>query len=435
VLTHVINRSGFAEALSKRCEALSMNGEPFCLLLINLDRFKSVNSAYGHHTGDAVLRRVAQRLKVALREGDILARLNGDEFAIIASEAHTDMGPHGEVENTGEKIAERVIELISRPCVVDGNVAEIGASIGIVNASYASSTPGELNSHADLALRAAKADGRSCYRVYLPELSEALEQRTRLEKDLRSACTKDAFHLNFQPIFDTLSGRVVGAEALLRWHCEERGNVSPAEFVPIAEELGLVSRMGASVLQKACNEAATWPREVSISVNVSPIQLLDPRFPMTVKKALQESGLESARLELEITETALFGNDELAMRTLGQITQMGVRISLDDFGTGYSSMSYLHRFPISKIKIDRSFVCQLPHDEGSAAIVGAIAQFAKSLNLQITSEGIETQAQRAFLTKHGSDNLQGYLLGKPMTAAQFRGLVSPQASVSLRSAG
>ncbi len=257
---------------------------------------------------------------------------------------------------------------------------------------------------------------------------EALRRRRFLEADLRRACMREDFKVAYQPVIDPRTGRIMGAEALLRWTCEERGPVSPAEFVPIVEELGLVSRIGAGVLRQACRDAASWPEEIDITVNISPVQLLDPRLPQTVIQSLEESGLPASRLELEITETALLGNDEAALKTLRRLRELGVRISLDDFGTGYSSLSYLHRFPISRIKIDRSFVQQLPDDPGSASIVRAIAQLGESLNLQITAEGIETAAQLDFITEHGCDHVQGFLISHPVKSEEIIHLLNARST-------
>jgi len=224
-----------------------------------------------------------------------------------------------------------------------------------------------------------------------------------------------------------VGGAIKGAEALLRWNCPGRGDVSPAEFIPIAEDLGLVSRIGAGVLRQACMDATTWPSHLDVAVNVSPVQLLDPRLPHIVAQALQDSGLDSGRLELEITETALLGDDEAALRTLNQLRDLGVRISLDDFGTGYSSLSYLHRFPISRIKIDRSFVQKLPGDPGSASIVRAIAQLGESLDMKVTAEGIETSEQLSFITQHGCDHVQGFLISRPIATSDFLTLLHDRA--------
>jgi diguanylate cyclase (GGDEF)-like protein len=410
-LTDLANRHHFSTTLDEQCAALGRNGRPFALLMVDLDRFKPVNDTLGHPTGDAVLRLVAKRLQLAVRKSDLVARIGGDEFAIIAF----DLSSLAEAE----AIAGRVVEILSRPFLVGGNMAELGGSVGMVLAPGHGLTGEELVQHADIALYAAKRAGKNRYCVFEPEMMEAMQRRRHLEVELRRACMREDFTVVYQPIVDSQSGTVTGAEALLRWTCPGRGEVSPAEFIPIAEDLGLVSRIGASVLRQACEEAASWSAPLDISVNVSPVQLLDPRLPQVVAQALAESGLSPERLELEITETALFGDDEAALRTLTLLRELGVRISLDDFGTGYSSLSYLHRFPITRIKIDQSFVRRLPEDPGSASIVRAIAQLGESLELQITAEGIETSEQLSFVALHGCNHAQGYLISRPIKAGEF----------------
>jgi EAL domain-containing protein (putative c-di-GMP-specific phosphodiesterase class I) len=266
--------------------------------------------------------------------------------------------------------------------------------------------------------------------VFEPTLMEIIQRRRSLEAALRRACMRDEFTIVYQPVFASRSGAVTGAEALLRWTCPEHGEISPAEFIPIAEELGLVSRIGADVLHQSCKDAASWPAHIDLAVNVSPVQLLDPRLPQTVAQALADSGLAPHRLELEITETALLNNDQAALRTLTRIRDLGVRISLDDFGTGYSSLSYLHRFPISRIKIDKSFVQKLPDDVGSASIVRAIAQLGASLNMKITAEGIETDSQLSFIRDHGCDEVQGFLTGRPIPPAAFLAFAGTQTDLA-----
>lgn len=416
-LTEIANRRGFTAALEDECQKLRRYGRPFALLLIDLDRFKPINDTLGHPVGDEVLRRVAARIKRAIRHGDFLARPGGDEFAVIA------YGIGEEVDAV--HMAERIVEILDRPYIVDGNVAELGASVGIALAPDHGSTADELVQRTDVALYTAKQEGKGRSCIFRHELSDALERRRLIEADLRRACMRDDFNLVYQPITDTASGRITGAEALLRWTCADRGEVSPAEFIPIAEELGLVSRIGAGVLKQACLDAAKWPDTIDLSVNISPVQLLDPRLPQLVSQALDESALDPARLELEITETALLGNDEIAMEILQQIRDLGVRISLDDFGTGYSSLSYLHRFPISRIKIDKSFVRQLPGDQNSVSIIRAISQLGRSMDMKITAEGIETQDQLDFVSQQGCDNLQGFLISHPISSTDLMNLLNP----------
>tara|TARA_B100000378_G_scaffold258244_1_gene237264 strand:- start:41774 stop:43813 length:2040 start_codon:yes stop_codon:yes gene_type:complete len=411
-LTELANRHSFADALEQECENLADARHAFGLLLIDLDRFKPVNDMLGHPMGDIILQKVAARLSAAARQTDLVARIGGDEFAIIVR------GQAGREDVAA--IAARVVEILSRPFVVKGNVVELGGSVGFSLARHDGRDAETLTQHADVALYTAKRNGRERYCPFDPSLMEALKHRRFLEADLRRACMREEFKVAYQPVIDPRSGRMISAEALLRWTCPDRGDISPAEFVPIAEELGLVSRIGAGVLMQACRDAATWPAEIDVAVNISPVQLLDPRLPQTVVQALTESGLAASRLELEITETALLGNDEAALRTLNRLRELGIRISLDDFGTGYSSLSYLHRFPISRIKIDRSFVRQLPHDPSSVSIVRAIAQLGESLNMQITAEGIETAEQLSFITEHGCDHVQGFLISHAISSTDLK---------------
>ncbi|MEG3597869.1 MAG: EAL domain-containing protein, partial [Pseudomonadota bacterium] len=410
-LTNLANRHQFTEALRNECNTLGDGGTPFALLMVDLDRFKPINDTLGHPIGDLVLQRIANRLRLAARDGDIVARIGGDEFAIIAFGLGN--------PDAATTVADRVVEILSRPMIIEGNVVEISGSVGVGMAPDHGSDPDALVQHADIALYSAKHGGKQTYRLFEPRLMEAIQRRRSLEASLRRASMRNEFRIVYQPVFSSAQGEITGAEALLRWTCPQHGEISPTEFIPIAEELGLVSRIGSDVLRRACKDAAGWPEHIDLAVNVSPVQLLDPRLPQTVSQALADSGLAPERLELEITETALLNNDEAALRTLTHIRDQGVRISLDDFGTGYSSLSYLHRFPISRIKIDKSFVQKLPDDVGSASIVRAIAQLGSSLSMKITAEGIETDSQLSFIQEQGCDEVQGFLTGRPIAAVDF----------------
>lgn len=416
VLTEVANRRAFSEALQIECRKLDRQGRPFALLLIDLDRFKPINDTLGHPVGDIVLQKVASRLRRAVRPGDMVARIGGDEFAVIGYGLAS--------EEEAQALAGQIVEILGRPYIIDGQVAELGASVGASLAPGHAHDDETLNQYADIALYTAKRSNERGYRLFEPSMLEVIQRRRFLEADIRRACMREDFKIAYQPVIDSATGAYTGAEALLRWTCPGRGEVDPSEFIPIAEDMGLISRIGAGVLKQACHDASSWPEHLDLAVNLSPVQLLDPRLPQIVTQALEESGFPAARLELEITETALLGNGDIVMRNLTKLRAFGVRISLDDFGTGYSSLSYLHRFPITRIKIDKSFVQLLPHDTGSASIVRAIAQLGESLQMKITAEGIETEEQMAFVTEHGCDEVQGFLIARPGSAsaigARFR---------------
>jgi diguanylate cyclase (GGDEF)-like protein len=413
-LTDVPNRRAFAEGLKRECDKLGNGGQPFALFMIDLDRFKPINDTLGHPVGDIVLQKVAGRLRHAVRRGDMVARIGGDEFAVIAYGLASEEEVHA--------LAGRIVEILGRPFIIRGEVAELGASVGVSLAPEHGKDHETLVQYTDVALYTAKRADTRGYRLFEPSMQEAIQRRRFLETDLRRACMREDFKIAYQPIIDSATGAYTGAEALLRWTCPERGEVEPSEFIPIAEELGLISRIGAGVLKQACLDAAAWPKHLDLAVNISPVQLLDPRLPQTVMQALEDSGFPATRLELEITETALLGNDEIVMRTLTKLREFGIRISLDDFGTGYSSLSYLHRFPITRIKIDKSFVQRLPTDAGSASIVRAIAQLGESLQMKITAEGIETDEQMAFITQHGCNDVQGFLISRPVPASKIGNL-------------
>jgi diguanylate cyclase len=415
-LTGLPNRRRFGEALAERCAALADGGPPFALLIVDLDRFKAVNDTLGHPAGDVVLRRAAERLAIAAQgRGALLARIGGDEFAILVDRPH-------EVEI----LARNVVELLCRPFLVGGNVADIGASIGIARAPADGTTPEGLNQNADLALYGAKAKGRNGYAIFEPAMAEETLLRRSLETDLRRAVAKEEFEVVYQPLVDARSGAFTGAEALVRWRHPTRGVISPVTFIPLAEELGLVGRIGDFVLRRACEDAATWPEHLGVSVNLAAAQIVHPRLQRTVTEALSAAGLAPSRLEIEITETTLLSNDALVTAALLRLSATGIRIALDDFGTGYSSLSYLHRFPIHRIKIDRSFVQRLPEDQGSASIVRAIALLGHSLGMTVTAEGVETEAQRDWVAAQGCDRLQGFYFSRPVSSVDIARVWSAQ---------
>jgi diguanylate cyclase (GGDEF)-like protein len=410
-LTGLSNRMHFNQLLEARLDEAAAQNKSFALLLLDLDRFKSVNDTLGHVVGDELLKRVASRICATVQAADIVARLGGDEFAVIVADL-----------SRAEGIAETIIDLLSRPFLIEASVIDVAGSIGVATALRDGQDPGTLYRHADLALYAAKQDGGATSRHFEAQMSERAKARRSLELDLRRALTREEFEVYYQPQVDPKSGRYQGAEALVRWRHPTRGMVSPADFIPLAEEIGLVGALGEWVLRTACEEATSWPHHLSVAVNLSPVQLRDSNIASTIAHILQETGLPATRLELEITESALMQDEDLTFRILQTFRKMGIRISMDDFGTGYSSLSYLQRFPFTKIKIDQSFVRQLPDNPDAVAIVQAITSLAGKLRMSVTAEGVETVGQRAFTVKEGCDQIQGYLISRPMEQAAIRAL-------------
>jgi predicted signal transduction protein with EAL and GGDEF domain len=346
-----------------------------------------------------------------VRDGDVVARLGGDEFAILQLNVSA--------PDDTRVLAARVVDLLARPFLLNGHVVNIGASAGVAMAPVDGETPEALLRNADLALYKAKAEGRGAFRMFEPGLDARMQARRALELDLRRAVARQEFEVHYQPLLDARSGLVTGAEALVRWRHAERGLVPPADFIPLAEETGLIPAIGQWVLRTACAEAATWPAQMSVAVNLSPIQFRDTRLADTIKSVLADTGLDPHRLELEITEGVLIADEDRTLATLVELRRCGVRIAMDDFGTGYSSLSYLRRFPFDKIKIDQSFIRQVPENEESAAIVRAIITLGNCLGMTTTVEGVETAEQLAFTSSEGCDHVQGFHLSRPLTAGAF----------------
>jgi len=378
----------------------------FCL---DLDRFKAVNDTLGHPVGDAVLRMAANRLNSCIREADTVARLGGDEFAIVASLTPLE----------ASALAARVIDEIGQPYNLDGHHIEIGISIGIALAPGDGSDPDALLKNADLALYRAKAQGRSTHRFFEPEEDLCLTERYKLEQDLRRAIGAREFEVHYQPIFSIETGRKISMEALVRWRHPVRGLVLPDRFIPLAEETGLIHALGELVLRQACADAVDWPSYAKVAVNLSPLQFHGPDLAGHVAAILAESGLQADRLELEITETVLLQRSNDNLRILQELSALGISIALDDFGTGYSSLSYLRLFRFDRIKIDRSFVGEMVQMDASAAIVCAVANLGRSLDIITVAEGVETEEQLALLRAAGCTQAQGYLLGRPIPAADL----------------
>jgi diguanylate cyclase (GGDEF)-like protein/PAS domain S-box-containing protein len=412
-LTDLPNRVLFRQQIGRELENVLQRGQ-FALLYIDIDEFKGINDSLGHHVGDELLKTVAGRIAGCLKSGDLIARLGGDEFAVI----RTGIGSTADVE----EFVARVHHAIRKPSDCLGHHLSTDASIGIALAPQDGTDLDQLIKNADLAMYAAKAGGRRTHRFFEPKMDASAKARLAMEQDLRQAMADGAFEIHYQPLLDLNSDQVTGCEALLRWRHPERGMVSPAEFIPVAEDIGLINELGAWVLKTACAEAATWPAHIRIAVNVSPVQLKCETLALRIMGALAASGLQPGRLEIEITEAVLIHDDERALAILHQLRAIGVRIALDDFGTGFSSLSYLKRFPFDKIKIDRCFVSDIEVD-GSATIVQAVVNIAASRNMTTTAEGVETEPQRQLLRQLGCTEMQGYLFSAPKPAADVRRLL------------
>ncbi len=421
-LTELPNRVLFQKHLSEALARRARDGQQLAVHFIDLDRFKTVNDTLGHPLGDALLRVAAERLRGCVREGDTVARLGGDEFAVVQT---------GLKDMTGAtRLASRIVEAMSAPFDLQGHQVVIGASVGVSVAPSDGEDADELLKKADMALYRAKADGRGAFHFFERAMDEQLQARRALELDLRRALQAGEFELFYQPLYNLGDERVTGCEALLRWRHPERGMVSPADFIPLAEEIGLIVPLGEWVLRNACAEAALWPDHVRLAVNLSPAQFRDRGLVRTVVSALAASGLPAQRLELEITESVLLQDSQANMTMLHDLKALGVRISMDDFGTGYSSLSYLRSFPFDKIKIDQTFVRDILHDSDALAIIKAVLDLGASMGVVTTAEGVETQAQLDALRGQGCAEIQGYFISRPAPAAEIARMlgVEPLAS-------
>ena len=406
MLTGLSNRAALAHKIEEAAARQHRLGIPFSVLLLDLDRFKYVNDTLGHSAGDALLREVAVRLKRCLRETDAIGRLGGDEFAIVQ------VGD-GSQRDAVCRFADRIIDIVARPFDIDGNEVNIGTSIGIALAPEHGSDPDDLLKMADMALYRAKSSGRNNYRFFDTEMIEIANARRLVETELRHAIQHDELRLHFQPIVDAKTLRICGAEALVRWEHPTKGMIFPDRFIPLAEETGLITQIGQWVLQTACDEAAKWPADVTIAVNISPVQFRKSNLIEVVTSALVQSGLPPDRLELEITETSLIESAAECLPLLRQLKSLGTRIALDDFGTGYSSLSQLTMFPFDKIKIDKSFVQNMTKRAACAAVISSTLTLANTLDIATTAEGIETADQYEILRSAGVTCLQGYLFARP----------------------
>jgi diguanylate cyclase (GGDEF)-like protein len=417
-LTDLPNRVLLRERLEHELKRVK-RGENLAVLCLDLDHFKSVNDTLGHPIGDELLKLVADRLRGCTREPDTIARLGGDEFAIIMTQMHQ--------PTDASILARRIRESIVRPYQVDGHQIVSDISIGISIAPIDGAEPDQLLKNADMALYDAKADGRGTYRFFEAEMDKRMKERRDLEMDLRQALTNNQFALHYQPLVNLQTNEITAFEALLRWNHPAKGLISPADFVPIAEETGLIVSIGEWVLRTACKETANWPNHVKVAVNLSPAQLKSKSLMPMVMSALADSGMQANRLQLEITETLLMQNTFATLATLHQLRKLGVQIAMDDFGTGYSSLSYLRSFPFDKIKIDRSFIQDLSKGAEPRAIVHAVTGLAKCLNMISTAEGVETQQQLDTLQAVGCTEMQGYLFSRARPADEIMQLFAPQA--------
>jgi len=412
-LTGLANRTLFTDRLAQALALAERARHGVALICLDLDRFKGVNDLFGHPGGDRVLVEASIRVREAIRDMDTAARLGGDEFAVIQQVAS---------QREAVFVAERLLAALSRPYNVEGHQVTIGASIGIALFPGDGSDSTTLMKNADLALYRAKRDGRGMFRCFEPEMDAHMQERRAMEQDLREAIPRGELTLNYQPLVDSRTLETIGFEALLRWTHPIRGKIPPSEFIPLAEESGLIVLIGQWVLETACKEAASWAKPYRIAVNVSPAQFKEAGLTGRIRATLARYGLDPGRLELEITEGVLIEDSERALAVLQELKQAGVRIALDDFGTGYSSLSYLRRFPFDAIKIDQSFVQGIGENRESEAIVSSVIAMGRNLGLDVTAEGVETQAQLDILRAERCTQLQGFLLGRPSATAHDAGV-------------
>jgi len=412
VLTGLCNRASFTEKLDAAVLRLHHGGGPLVVFMMDLDGFKHVNDTLGHLAGDQLLRETAQRLQSCVRDTDMLARLGGDEFAIIQSGGASP-------RETAAGLARRIVEIMKEPFDIEGKLISVGASIGIALNSENTTRGFDFLRMADLALYAVKANGRNNFCFFEEEMLATYNERRAMEDQLRVAISRQEFELHYQAMIDVNTGRRAGFEALVRWNHPDSGRIMPDKFIPLAEETGLIVPLGDWILRQACKDAANWPSHMKVAVNLSPVQLADPDLFRSIQRALDDSSLAPGRLELEITETALFKNDADCTRLIRKLKKLGISIALDDFGTGYSSLSYLTMIPFDKIKIDRSFTMNMTERAECAAIVGAVVALGHNLNTQTVAEGVETEEHLAILRAAGVTMVQGYLFGRPCPASEL----------------
>ncbi len=412
-LTGLFNRRQMVATITDSLRQARRGGGSLALLLLDLDRFKQINDSLGHEVGDRVLGETAERLKGCLRQGDLVARVGGDQFAVLVHEADS---------RAAEATARRALDVVAQPMAVDGLQFTQTCSVGVALFPGDANDADHLLRHAESAMLRAKQGGRACFRFHQPQHDANLRQRMRIDHAMRQALASHRFRLHYQPQVQLTTGRVIGAEALIRWRDPELGEVPPGQFIPVAEETGFIIAIGDWVLAQAVQQAAAWRSsglELPVSVNVSALQFQQADFIERVGAVLREHELPGELLELELTESLLVHDADEALARMSQLSALGVRMAIDDFGTGYSSLAYLKRFPIDRLKIDRSFVKALPADESDATIVRAIVQMAQALGLTVIAEGVETEPQRMFLTDAGCDEFQGFLYAPALDADTF----------------
>jgi diguanylate cyclase (GGDEF)-like protein len=410
-LTRLANRAHLSERMTETLDRAVRTGDEIAVLYLDLDHFKDINDRLGHQVGDTVIKLMGDRIRESTRHNDIIARIGGDEFVIVQADIS------GRVE--AEKLAQRLLDVMAQPFIVGGRELPATASIGIALAPVDGRDPERLIQSADLALSKCKADGRNCHRFFTPELDTELQARLHLEERIRAATLKDEFELHFQPLVDLAEGRTTGYEALLRLRAADGAFIPPSTFIPIAEQIGLIGRIGAWVIRQACLTATQWPEGLTVAVNLSPVQF-DGTVCGIVRAALDDTGLDPTRLQIEITESLLLEDTESVMAQLAQLKALGVAIVMDDFGTGYSSLSYLWRFPFSKIKIDRSFIQNLQNaDKSVETIVRTIINLGHILNMRVAVEGVEDDRQLDLVRSLACDEVQGFYFGRPMPASDL----------------
>ena len=412
-LTDLPNRAAFNECIGATIDLAAVGSESFAVLSIDIDRFKAVNDVFGHTVGDALLREAAQRMATAC-EGAFLARTGGDEFVVIS--------PSGPQPATGAALAARLQEALASEIEIDGRALKVGLTIGVALYPQDGADAATLVANANAALYRAKAEARGAVRFFDQTMDKQLRDQRALQQDLLSAIARNELTLHYQPQA-RIDGTITGFEALARWQHPRHGMVPPSTFIPLAEESGVIIALGEWALRTACREAASWPKPLTVAINLSPVQFRDTDLPKLVHEVLLETGLAPARLELEITEGVLIGDFTRAVAILRRLKALGVRIAMDDFGTGYSSLSYLQSFPFDKIKIDKAFIANATDSEQSATIVRAVIALGRGLGLPVIAEGVETEEQLKFLAEEHCDEVQGYLIGRPKPIADYAELV------------